>query len=120
MTFSELLLLFFNLLSTKKFKDFGTYYNFVVQLFKNYFVKNVTLCYWYAKGSCVNYCHLIVLYILKKIEIYEQRFWVRTDYVLFRLYAGEKRDNSIIMLDSFYCHYVQFIIALVEQDHLLK
>ena len=65
--------------------------------------------------------HLIVLYILKKNrEIYENKFWVRNDYVLFRLYSGEKRDNSAIMLDSFYCYYVQFIIALVEQDHLLK
>ena len=92
----------------------------MVQLVKNCFVKNVTLCHWYAKGSCVNLCHLIVLYILKKMEIYEKRFWVRTDYVLFRLYAGEKRANSTTMLDSVYCYYVRFIIALVEQDDLLK
>ena len=54
------------------------------------------------------------------MEIYEKRFWVRTDYVLFRLYAGEKRANSTTMLDSVYCYYVRFIIALVEQDDLLK
>ena len=64
--------------------------------------------------------HLIVLYILKKTEAYEKGFWVRTDSVLFRLYSGEKIDNSTTMLDNFYCYYVRFIIALVEQDHLPK
>ena len=56
----------------------------------------------------------------KNREIYEKGFWVRTDYVLFRRYSGEKRDNSATMLENFYCYYVRFIIALVEQDHLPK
>ena len=60
------------------------------------------------------------VYSLKNREIYEKGFWVTTEYVLFRLYSGEKRDNSTTMLDSFYCYYVRFIIALVKQDHLLK
>ena len=58
------------------------------------------------------------VYSLKKTEIYEKQFWVRTDYVLFRLYSGEKRENSTTMLDNFYCYYVRFIIVL--QDHLPK
>ena len=54
------------------------------------------------------------------MENYEKGFWVRTNYFLFRLYSGEKRDNSTTVLGSFYWYYVQFIIALVEQDHLQK
>ena len=119
MTFNEFLLLFFNLLITRDFffkknKDFGTTKSRNSSL-KTVLLKSVTLRHCFAKGSHVIYyvtSHRTV-YSLKNREIYEKEFWVRMDYVLFR-------DISTTMPDSFYCYYVRFIIALVEQDHLLK
>ena len=58
--------------------------------------------------------HLIFLHIVNNREIYEKRFWARTNYVLFRLSSGDKKYNSATMLDSFSGYYTLIVIALVE------
>ena len=107
MTFNEVLLLFFESFEYprfhKKFKDFGP---------KNSRCSSSKTVLWKKCNSVIGTqrVHAIFIrsshrsvYSLKNGEIYEKGFWVRTDYVLFRLYSSEKRDNSTTMLDSFYC-----------------
>ena len=55
--------------------------------------------------------HLIFLYIVKNREIYEKRFWARTNYVLCRLSSDDKKYNSATMLDSFCGYYTWIVIA---------